>query len=128
MIPIAFPHFPIKEIITKYNKIKSEQASDLRHYVSYKNYHYFVIFNILLFLTKTLAHYEIVLEMFTRMLVSFNEKILEASNQPFQNFKSNGKTADKQLKYFMHEYKKVSHLEKLYPFPKIDKALYNVPG
>ena len=87
-----------------------------------------MIFNILLFLTKTLAHYEIVLEMFTRMLVSFNEKILEASNQPFQNFKSNGKTADKQLKYFMHEYKKVSHLEKLYPFPKIDKALYNVPG
>ena len=66
--------------------------------------------------------------MFTRMFVSFNEKILEASNQLFQNFKSNGKTADKQLKYFMHEYKKVSNLEKLYPFPKIDKALYNVPG
>ena len=132
VMPIAFPHFPIKEIITKYNKIKSEQASDLRHYVSYKNYHYFVIFNILLFLTKTLAHYEIVLEMFTRMFVSFNEKILqhllEASNQLFQNFKSNGKTADKQLKYFMHEYKKVSYLEKLYLFPKIDKALCNVPG
>ena len=87
-----------------------------------------MIFNILLFLPKFLAHYEIVLEMFTRMFVSFNEKILEASNQPFQNFKSNGKTADKQLKYFMHEYKKVSYLEKLYPFPKIDKALYNVPG
>ena len=63
------------------------------------------------------------------MFVSFNEKILQnllgASNQ---NFKSNGKIGDKQLKCFMHQYKKDSYLEKLYPLPKIRKGLCNVRG
>ena len=32
------------------------------------------------------------------------------------------------MKYFMHEYKKVTNLGKLYLLPNIHKRLYDVPG
>ena len=64
--------------------------------------------------------------------VFFNEKNLQelvgTSNQLFQNLKYKGKVSDKQLKYFTHEYKKVSNLEKLYLLPKIHQRLHNVSG
>ena len=50
------------------------------------------------------------------------------SNQLFQNLKCKGKVSDKQLKYFTHEYKKVSNLEKLYLLPKIHQRLHKVSG
>ena len=42
--------------------------------------------------------------------------------------KANGKISDKQLKYFMYQYKKVTNLGKIYLLPKIHKCLANVPG
>ena len=46
----------------------------------------------------------------------------------FQNLNFKGKINDKQLKYFMYEYKNVSELGSLYLVPKIHKSLHNVPG
>ena len=44
-------------------------------------------------------------------------------NQLFQSLKSKGKIVDRQLEYFMYEYKKVVNLEKLNRLPKINKQL-----
>lgn len=44
-------------------------------------------------------------------------------NQLFQSLKSKGKIVDRQLEYFMYEYKKVVNLEKLNLLPKINKQL-----
>ena len=64
--------------------------------------------------------------------VSFNGKNLQVlvatSNQLFKTSNLKEKISDRQLKYFMYEYKKVSNLGKLYLLPKIHKRLHNVPG
>ena len=64
--------------------------------------------------------------------VCFNEKLLQqfvgTSNKLFQNLKAKEKISDKQLKYFTHQYKKVTNLGKLYLLPKIHKSLANVFG
>ena len=62
--------------------------------------------------------------------VCFNEKLLQellgTSNKLFQNLKVKGKISDKQLKYLMYQYQKVTILGKLYLLPKIHKRLANV--
>ena len=64
--------------------------------------------------------------------VSFNDKILrdlvEASNEMFLNFKRKGSLSQKEMKYFVYDYKNATNLEKLYFLPKIHKRLCNVPG
>ena len=53
---------------------------------------------------------------------------MEKSNSLFRRLKLNGHISDKEMKYFMYKYKKVTNLGKLYPLSKIHKRLYNVPG
>ena len=64
--------------------------------------------------------------------VSFNDKILsdlvETSYKIFLNLKRKGSISEKEMKYFVHDYKNDSNLEKLYFLLKIHKRLSNVPG
>ena len=64
--------------------------------------------------------------------ISFNKKLLtdlvESSNQIFHSLKRKGSITDKQLKYFLYNYKNATNLGKLYLLPKIHKRLSNVPG
>ena len=63
---------------------------------------------------------------------SFNDKILgdlvETSNQMFLNLKRKGSISEKEMKYFVYNYKNASNLGKLCFLPKIQKRLSNVPG
>ena len=63
--------------------------------------------------------------------ISFNEKLLtdlvESSNQIFHCLKRKGSITDKQLKYFLYNYKNATNLGKLYLLPKIHIRLSNVP-
>ena len=49
-------------------------------------------------------------------------------NKMFSSLKKKGFITEKQLKYFSYEYRKATHIGKLYFFPKIHKSLHNVPG
>ena len=64
--------------------------------------------------------------------VSFNDKVLsdlvDNSNKLFQCLKRKGSITDKELKYFLYNYKNSTNLGKLYLLPKIHKRLSNVPG
>ena len=64
--------------------------------------------------------------------VNFKEKnlcdLVEIRNRFFRGLKLDGHISEKEMKYFMYEYKKVTNLGKLYLLPKIHKRLYNVPG
>ena len=64
--------------------------------------------------------------------VSFNDKILcnmvETSNNMFLNLKRKGSISEKEINFFVYDYKNASNLRKLYFFPKIHKRLSNVPG
>ena len=64
--------------------------------------------------------------------VSLKKKIFhdlsEISNKLFRNLKSKGGITEKQLKYFTIDFKKATHLGKLYLLPKIHKRLFEVPG
>ena len=53
---------------------------------------------------------------------------MEISNRFFHGLKLDGHISEKEMEYFMYEYKKVTNLGKLYLLPKIHKRLYNVPG
>ena len=57
--------------------------------------------------------------------ISFIEKLLtdlvERSDQIFHSLKRKGLITDKQLKYFLYNYKKATDLGKLYLLPKICK-------
>ena len=61
--------------------------------------------------------------------VSFNDKILsdlvDNSNKLFQCLKRKGLITDKELKYFLYNYKNSTNLGKLYLLPKIHKRLSN---
>ena len=46
----------------------------------------------------------------------------------FLNLKRKGSISEKELKYFVYDYKNASNLGKLYFLPKIHKRLSNVPG
>ena len=46
----------------------------------------------------------------------------------FQSLKIKRKIDEKQLKYFIYEYKKTCNLGKLYLLPKIHKWLHDMPG
>ena len=64
--------------------------------------------------------------------VSFNDKILrdlvETSNKMFLNLKREGSISEKEMKYFVCNYKNANNLGKKYFLPKIHKRLSNVPG
>ena len=64
--------------------------------------------------------------------VSFNDKILcnmvETSNNMFLNLKRKGSISEKEINFFVYDYKNASNLRKLYFLPKIHKRLSNVPG
>ena len=64
--------------------------------------------------------------------VSFKEKILcdlvEISNRFFRGLKLDGHISEKEMKYFMYQYKKITDLGKLYLLPNFHKRLYDVPG
>ena len=53
--------------------------------------------------------------------------LMGTRNQLFLSLKSKGKIVDRQLEYFMYEYKKVVNFKKLNRLPKINKRLYDVP-
>ena len=46
----------------------------------------------------------------------------------FLNLKRKGSISEKEMKYFVYDYKNASNLEKLYFLLKIHKRLFNVPG
>ena len=64
--------------------------------------------------------------------ISFSDKILchlvETSNKMYLNIKRKGSISEKEMKYFLHDYKNASNLGKLYFPPKIHKRLFDVPG
>ena len=64
--------------------------------------------------------------------VNFKEKnlcdLVETSNRFYRGLKLDGHISEKEMKYFMYKYKKVTNLGKLYLLPKIYKRLYDVPG
>ena len=64
--------------------------------------------------------------------VNFKEKnlcdLVEIRNRFFRGLKLDGHISEKEVKYFMYEYKKVTNLGKLYLLPKIHKRLYDVLG
>ena len=53
---------------------------------------------------------------------------IDNSNKLFQCLKRKGSITDKELKYFLYNYKNSTNLGKLYLLPKIHKRLSNVPG
>ena len=64
--------------------------------------------------------------------VDFSEKILqelaETSSKMFRSLKTKGEIDEKQVKYFIYEYKKTCNLGKLYLLPKIHKRMDDVSG
>ena len=64
--------------------------------------------------------------------VSFKQDMLcdlvTKSNGFFKDLRRTGYITEKGLKYFSYEYKKITHLGKLYLLLKIHKRLENVPG
>ena len=46
----------------------------------------------------------------------------------FSSLKRRGFLAEKQMKYFIYEFKKATNFGKLYLLPRIHKRLRNVPG
>ena len=54
--------------------------------------------------------------------------LVEISNWFFRGLKVDGHISEKEMKYFMYEYKKVTNLGKLYLLAKIHKRLYDIPG
>ena len=64
--------------------------------------------------------------------VSFNEKILSdlvaSSNKIFKSLERKGAISEKEMKYFLYDYKDAINLGKLYFLTKIHKRLFNVPG
>ena len=63
--------------------------------------------------------------------VNFKEEnlcdLVEIRNRFFRDLKLDGHVSEKEMKYFMYEYKKVTNLGKLYLLPKIHKRLCDVP-
>ena len=64
--------------------------------------------------------------------VSFSEKILgdfvASSNKIFKSLESERAISEKEMKYFLYDYKNTTNLGKLYFLPKIHKKLFNVPA
>ena len=64
--------------------------------------------------------------------ISFKEKslcdLVEISNRLFRGRKLGGHISEKEMKYFMYGYKKITNLGKLYLLPKIHKRLCDAPG
>ena len=54
--------------------------------------------------------------------------MVEISNKMFLNLKRKGSISEKEMEYFVYDYKNASNLGKLYFLPKIHKRLSNVPG
>ena len=54
--------------------------------------------------------------------------LVHTSKNISRGLKTKGFIAEKELKYFTYEYKKVCNLGKMYPSPKIYKRLSDVPG
>ena len=63
---------------------------------------------------------------------SFNVKILSdlvaCSNKIFKSIERKGAISEKEMKYFLYDYKTATNLGKLYFLPKIHKKLFNVTG
>ena len=63
---------------------------------------------------------------------SFNVKILSdlvaRSNKIFKSIERKGAISEKEMKYFLYDYKNATNLGKLYFLPKIHKKLFNVTG
>ena len=55
-------------------------------------------------------------------------ELVDKSNHFFKELKTKGCITDKNLKYFIYQYKKACNLGKLYLLPKIHKRLSEVPG
>ena len=64
--------------------------------------------------------------------VQFKKQMLSniviTSNKFFRGLKKKGLMAEKELKYFTYEYKRVCNLRKMYLLPKIHKRFSDVPG
>ena len=54
--------------------------------------------------------------------------LIEINDRFFHGLTLDGHISEKEMKYFMYEYKKVTNLGKLYLLPEIHKRLYHVPG
>ena len=54
--------------------------------------------------------------------------LIETSNEIFLNLKRKGSISEKEMEYFVYDYKNASNLRKLYFLPKIHKRLSNIPG
>ena len=54
--------------------------------------------------------------------------LVETSNEIFLNLKRKQSISEKEIKYFVYNYKNASNLGKLYFLPKIHKRLSNVPS
>ena len=55
-------------------------------------------------------------------------KLSETSNRMFSSLKTRSFLTEKQMKYFIYEFKKATNLGKLYLLPKIHKRLHEIPG
>ena len=54
--------------------------------------------------------------------------LVEISSRFFRGLKLDGHISEKEMKYFMYEYRKVTNLGILYLLPNIHKRLYDVQG
>ena len=63
--------------------------------------------------------------------INFREKLLfelvEKSIEYLRDLKKKGFISEKELKYFLFEFKKATNLGKMYLLPKLHKRLYDVP-
>ena len=63
-----------------------------------------------------------------RNVIVILSKLAKMSNKMFSSLKERGYITEKQLKYFLCEYRKAINFGKLYFLPKIHKRLHNVAG
>ena len=63
--------------------------------------------------------------------ISFQEKkvidLVASNNKIFKSLQWEGAISEKEMKYFLYDYKNPTNLGKLYFLPKIHKRLFNVP-
>ena len=54
--------------------------------------------------------------------------LVASRNKIFKSLERKGAISEKEMKYFLYDYKNTTNLGKLYFLPKIHKKLFNVPG
>ena len=54
--------------------------------------------------------------------------LVASSNKIFKSLERKGAISEKEMKYFLYDYKNATNLGKLYFLTKIHKKLFNVPG